>query len=506
MKEILNKNRVIFVITMVLLVVVTGLYATYAINVYMEETTPLTYDKAFNFSLTESLEQQVSVPAGKTKVFDLEVLNPYEGSVKYGVAYELVSPTTLPSNVTIAQSSESSSPSVGLAEASSSNHVSIIVKNDSTSNLTLTLSIAKGYENGGDVVLEAGKVLIEEVYEVVPPPAVMTLKNLGLEDDLKTDTPDFKKTSCSSGCDETTIGIYVAEDDLGTSYYFRGDVENNYVYFANSYWRIIRINGDGTVRMIYDGTSAHANGESSTDRRITTSAFNINFRDNAFVGYMNGTTDGTNFSNGTTISESYLEAHSNNYDSTIKAYLEDTWYPTISASDKEKIADAIYCNDRSFDTRDMSYTGIGRTMTGYGAYQRLDQQNSTTFGPSLTCANPNDRFTLESSNFKIETNGKLESPVGLITADEVIFAGGTATTSNPKHYLYTGNAYWTLSPYFVNSSGEARVFYFGVTDIAFLIGNINSNHGVRPVISLKSDALQYSATSNGTMQYPFILK
>ena len=77
--------------------------------------------------------------------------------------------------------------------------------------------------------------------------------------------PDFNKTSCTSGCGESTVGVYKANDNDGISYYFRGDVENNYVRFAGYWWRIIRINGDGSIRLIYDGTSAHANGTNTTD-------------------------------------------------------------------------------------------------------------------------------------------------------------------------------------------------------------------------------------------------
>ena len=115
-----------------------------------------------------------------------------------------------------------------------------------------------------------------------------TLSNLnltsnGILGETDDGTIQFTGTSCSSGCSEATVGIYEAEDDLGKSYYFRGDVENNYVKFgknssgADMYWRIVRINGDGTVRMIYDGTSAHANGESSTDRQVGTSKYNTSY-------------------------------------------------------------------------------------------------------------------------------------------------------------------------------------------------------------------------------------
>ena len=92
--------------------------------------------------------------------------------------------------------------------------------------------------------------------------------------------------------EEATDGyLCKAKDAYGDSYYYRGNVTNNYVKFADKYWRIVRINGDGTVRVIYDGTETHENGESSTDRQIGTSAFNSIENDSAHVGYMYGEKD-----------------------------------------------------------------------------------------------------------------------------------------------------------------------------------------------------------------------
>ena len=97
-------------------------------------------------------------------------------------------------------------------------------------------------------------------------------------------TPDFTKSACdSSTCESHEKGIFEMTDDDGTSYYYRGSVENNYVYFANRYWRIIRINGNGSIRMIYDGTMIHENGEVSEDRQVSTSAFNSAQNDNMYV-------------------------------------------------------------------------------------------------------------------------------------------------------------------------------------------------------------------------------
>ena len=86
--------------------------------------------------------------------------------------------------------------------------------------------------------------------------------------------------------DTSTVGMYMNNDDDGNTYYYRGSVSSNYVKFAGYYWRVIRVNGDGTVRMIYDGTSAHQNGEASSDRGIGSKHFNDYINDNTYVGYM----------------------------------------------------------------------------------------------------------------------------------------------------------------------------------------------------------------------------
>ena len=264
-------------------------------------------------------------------------------------------------------------------------------------------------------------------------PAAETLRRLGLEVD-NINTPDFTTVSgnngvkyvngsqSATGIGDGTKGIYAAEDDLGTSYYFRGAVDNNYVKFANFYWRIIRINGDGSIRMIYDGTSAHANGEDETDSYISETAYNENYDDNTYVGYMIGTAGAT----------TYADTHSNTTDSTIKGVI-DTWYKT-NIEDKgysTYVADAIYCNDRSIANdsavntyfnnifgEDNTGLGYGTNTTVYGGFKR----NYVDHTPSLVCPNDNDKFTTDSTL----GNGKLTYPVALLTSDEVAYAGGFA--------------------------------------------------------------------------------
>ena len=305
------------------------------------------------------------------------------------------------------------------------------------------------------------------------------------------DTPDFSKTSCTSKeyngtartCGEETVGIYEETTSKGTTYYWRGDVENNYLVFANKYWRIIRINEDGTLRIIYSGEKATvdqagkeivlANGynDGSTDYTQTqTSAFNSSYNQSYYVGYTYQTdAQRPSSQNGGTAS-------------TIKGIL-DTWYSNNLASYDSKISSggsAGFCNDREMRTG-YTWSAIPSSDIYYAAYERL----ITNKTPSFERSNTLDLYTTK---------------IGLITADEVMYAGGTGS-SNYGYYLYTGNAYWTMSPYGFNGSGYANVF--DVYSGGSLRGSwVYNSDGVRPVISLSTNN---TITGSGTISDPYVV-
>ena len=286
------------------------------------------------------------------------------------------------------------------------------------------------------------------------------------------DTPNFASTSCTSGCGEATVGIYETTDNLGTSYYYRGDVENNYVKFAGYYWRIIRINGDGSIRIIYDGTSAHANGESSDDRQTGTSAYSAspNYNQSYYVGYTyQASAQRPSTQNGGTASD-------------IKGVL-DSWYSTNIAGkgyDDKVVSSPGFCNDRNTASGD-NWVSSGTTFY-YAPYERI----YTIRQPSLQCSNDNDIYTTK---------------VGLITADEVMYAGGT-TSSNSSYYLYTGQIYWTMSPYYFNAAySSASVFRVNSSGV-LSSSNVHSTRGVRPVINIASNV---RITGSGTISDPYVV-
>lgn len=166
MKELISRKKLIFLSIILILLVIASIYATYAINVYYEETTPTEYDMALNFELSNSVDRQVTVAAGKKKIFDIEVTNPYTDAVRYGVAYTMISPTTLPSDVIIAQLSTSVNTAQGLVEKNNTSVITIIVVNDSNSEVTTTFSVINGYKNGGNLIVPSTKRLVVDIYEL----------------------------------------------------------------------------------------------------------------------------------------------------------------------------------------------------------------------------------------------------------------------------------------------------------------------------------------------------
>ena len=293
-----------------------------------------------------------------------------------------------------------------------------------------------------------------------------------------------------TGVEATNGYLCKAPDAYGDSYYYRGNVTNNYVKFADKYWRIVRINGDGTVRVIYDGTSAHANGESSSDRQIGTSVFNSSYDDNAYVGYMYGQTGAS----------TYAAAHANTNNSTIKAYI-DNWYKTniVGTANEQYLADNIFCNDRSISSNKPSSSynnyGYGTNVTAYRWYYGPWSSGGYNSNMRLTCPQKNDAFTVSDTT---NGNGALTYPVGLLSTDEIVLAGGW-NASNSGYYLYSGQYWWASSPGGFNGNGAIvrRVYSNGNANDAYFV---TYDSGVRPVFNLKAEVL---AQGSGTVSDPY---
>ena len=293
------------------------------------------------------------------------------------------------------------------------------------------------------------------------------------------------------------------EDDYGTSYYFRGAVTNNYVEFANKCWRIVRVGGDGSVKLILHNDNptgaanpcdAANNSASAAFARYSNetykSAFNTNYNDNAYVGFKYGTVGAS----------TYDATHANTNKSTILTNLE-TWYNNNLKTYEKVIADTVWCNDKTVTDKtynpwnwsNVNGLGYGTNVTIYGATQRLvsTSRSAGGTGPSFKC------------NGELS---KITSKVGLITADELAFAGYAHELENTTTYLQENIGtlwWWSLSPYDFSSIGAAVWGVLGGNGYFSTSGVSDHAGGLRPSISLKSTT---NVTGDGTSSSPFVVK
>ncbi len=257
---------------------------------------------------------------------------------------------------------------------------------------------------------------------------------------------------------------------------YKGVIQN-YIY-----WRIIRTNADGSIRLLYSGTRVD-----TTQGYIGQSAFNSTYKDPMYVGYMYGTS-GTLASNRT-----------NENDSTIKTYI-DNWYSNnLSAYTKYLSTDAVYCNDRKAPSYSAS------SVFHYYVYTRLYKKNAN---PTYNCEDTKDAFSGSNSE------AKLTYPIGLMTADEVAYAGGKSEKSliSPYAWYYLNSAggsitgtqwWWLLSPAYSSDSSSATSWHVGGSGYP---GHLNvdfvyASKVVRPAISIKSDVLWSSG--DGSPENPY---
>ena len=238
----------------------------------------------------------------------------------------------------------------------------------------------------------------------------------------------------------TNEGLLVSEDELGQTYYFRGSVDNNYVKMNNLMFRIVRINGDGSVRLVLDNTLED---NSYYLRRI-----------NKTNEYLNNMI----FDN-----------------SDIKKVL-DEWYNTNLLSVDNYIASSNFCYDNAFYLQNES-----EYFTN--SYDRIYVSNAA----SLNCQ-----------------EGIYVGKVGLLSIDEVIYAGASKDGTNNSYYLYSPsilNNWWTMSSSKVNvQSNNVNNYLITSGGGIDLEGKLNSSYGIRPVISLDKSV---KVSGMGTLENPY---
>ena len=358
----------------------------------------------------------------------------------------------------------------------------------------------------------------------------------------------------------------MAEDDEGESYYYRGAVRNNYVSFAGFLWRIIRRNGDGSVRMIYSGKSVSDTGAATT---IGKSPFNNKYWDPTYVGYKynedfslhennNVISYGINFTakynygTGYTFDESTKKftlsgdikqlTWNDNHDEIVNNQL----YSCLNTSCNVVYKVTGYINVNTMKVQPISYSSNSllsaqtnttaspiktkldnwykENLINYSSYladETFCNDRSIASGDgykldSTTCYGAYDRLvnkkapslkcSQENDRFRVSsTSAKLDYPVGLILADEASLAGGVFEMNNENYYLYNFMNYWTFSPsYFISYYSNAAVCSVRLSGNLIAWSNLTYLQGIRPVINLKDDI--QIIRGDGSSLNPFVIK
>lgn len=370
----------------------------------------LFYDKVIHPDIEVAVQDELSINYldGSTIIQDgryqFSVTNSGANDVNYRIILEDIQGFT--SDITYQLSSSNASimsEEMHLAEIDNVVADGVLIRSGDTQNFTLQVA---------HMTSSSFKIRIEKV-EDIEEYFYMTLLN----------NNEVKNNS------EEIVGLLKGKDDEGTTYYFRGNVENNYVSFANHIWRIIRINGDGTVRLILDDI------------------------DDTLVNYNSDTENHEDFT-GTDLYQSLA-----------------TYYSNYLNSFDKYIANTKFCSE------------AGKTDDTYNAYTRLVTDEIPTFN----CLG--ERYT---------------SKIGLITADEVVMAGGVYNEENKEYYLYNeniDNLWWTSS---LSKIGEDSFYPFLVDNTGKLVDNVNGSlyRSLRPVISLNRTVV---VTGNGTKDNPYVV-
>ncbi len=295
--------------------------------------------------------------------------------------------------------------------------------------------------------------------------------------------PNFSETASDNE------GLYITDDDRGTSYYFRGAVDNNWVKFANFYWRIVRINGDDTIRLLYSGTRAPEENErvymNSGDAFAIASLF---MHTSNQYGYQ--TDNGSPAFGYCPPSEINCDVTNSQMKIALEEWFEDN---LVDYENDGVIYPQIFCAD-------FYYEGTNLRSDPYlSGYKRAEN-----FSPINKCSDDGN-YTYKFcsvSDVVGDCNQALTYSVGLLTLDEVMMAGGVYGVDNLDYYLYTGTAtYLGTGMLYSVMDGSASVY---TIDEQGAIASVSmlQELSVRPVISLNSDVM---FSGSGTWNDPYVV-
>ena len=434
MKKIKRNYVIIFILVLMAFVCFSASYAFLTnVNEQHGKLNIKVGDLKYKIESDKLDSGNITVPANTTQELTIKLTSLNEIDSKYELYYQIDSAND---SVNVGYSPDTENPVLGSISANDSKNITIVIANKSSSSTKISFGVVGGLIKN-DLVLSIGNSLNKEV-SVSKIFADAILNDNNLITAAPTLTNSSNNTSDASGLYKST------DTNTGdATYYFRGAVENNYVSFAGFTWRIVRINEDGTIRIVMQ--------DCINDNAYV--VFNSNSNDYKYMYYTN---------------------------SEAKTVLEN-WYQTNIGSKSDLINNVAsgnyYCEQAKVKTLPESSSG-NATMTTNESYI---------------------------PNFKCEMDGNskgiINASVGLLTYDEVIYAGNYYLQTNTNYYLYNGKYFWTMSP--AGFSGVYSIVW-DVTSVGALTTSfVYGSAALRPVLNLKADTL---VTGTGTSANPYVIE
>ena len=408
---------------------------------------PLCNDNECILGVKKTLQVKIGYKAskydGQTTSFDVRV--DFDFKQIFNVTYNNITGTSLPKYVMD-------------GEDLAANFTISSGENISVSMASETVVSGYTYENGifnlpsvsGDVIITASdmtlmKKNIIEAYVDSGSESDITLYDLDtMSSDDKTST--FSNIASDSGIYRTK-GI----TGSGNAIVYRGSIANNYVSFGGNLWRILQIDEDGNLRLIL-------NTSIGSSQYNTTSTISSEDEIETILGYENSSTK-------TTL---------------------DSWYTSNLSDYSEYIVDSKFCNDFTYETKTSS--GASNDVYYFQSYLNVGV-DAALYSPSLTCP----------------TSSTFTNKIGLISAEEVVLAGGAYRKDNTSYFLYSSSAFWTLSPGYADSNqNNGGVFFVdstgALTDWSRSL--LTASYALRPVITINGNL---DMVGDGTLSNPYRL-
>ena len=463
----MKKSRVIIVLLLVISLITVVLYQTLATDITMNKTNVAGVDLSYTFDITDTTGRVVNVNAGATKILDLFLTNNNNGTINYGIAYTPSSVKT--DDITIAELSGSRDSISGTINKNEKKQITIVIVNNGTSDISLTLVPIAGYEHGGDLIVPSNHTLISDSYEIFEP----------------VNASEYITSLVSSN--PNTMN----NDDPDGNVRYMGADPDNYVWFNNELWRIIGVfdvastyggTTEKRIKIIRDesiGTYSWDNKPSGTGS--STSSYGSNdWTDSALMEVLN---------NG-----AYWNRTSGNCPSGRNGATTSCDFSSIGLTEEAKalIGDAVWKLGGTASYTSTS-NGLPNHFYGYERGTTVYSGRPTYWVGKIGLMYPSD--------YGYATSGGTTTNRESCLAKEM-YNWDSSSYSDCKNndYLYNSSYRWTITP---NSSNSDSVFYVNATGFVFNNSANSSVYSVSPVLYLKS-TVQITG-GEGTSENPFTL-